>query len=117
MQTSKQKINPVLERQLSKTFFQLVTDLQSVTDAEQVLKVVLTPSELEAVSKRLAIAYFLTKGRNYENIKQNLKVSSATVAGIQDQIKSPGWKLAIQKITADEWATLWEQRIKNVFKR
>ncbi len=117
MQTSKQKINPILEKQLSRTFFQLVSDLQTTTDAEQVLKVVLTPSELEAISKRLAIAYFLTKGRNYDNIKQNLKVSSATVASIQDQIKNPGWKMAIHKITADEWATLWEQRIKSVFRK
>jgi len=117
MQTSKQNLNPALEKQLVKTLFQLVADLDSVNDAEQVLRDLLTDTELEAVSKRIAIAYYLTKGRNYDNIKRNLKVSSATVATIQDQIRKPGWKKAIAKITADEWATLWEQRIRHVFKR
>ena len=52
------------------------------------------------------------KGRSYENIKQNLKVSSATVASIQSMLDKKGIKLALKKIEAEEWANLWSERIK-----
>lgn len=117
MQVSKDKINAVLEKQLIKTFFQLVSDLRNTHDTQAVLSDLLTDTELVSISKRLAIAYWLTKGRSYGNIKNNLKVSSATIALVQQHLKSPGWRLAIQKVTADEWATLWEEKIRNVFKR
>lgn len=117
MQISKRKVNPVLERQLEKTLFQLIVDLKNSQEAEDVMKSLLSQTELTTVAKRLAVAYWLTKGRSYENIKENLKVSSATVADVQQKIKGPGWKLAIRKITAEEWASAWEEKIKNVFKR
>ena len=117
MQNSRYKVNATLEKQLKRALYQLLVDLKSTTDAETVLVDLLSNAELTSISKRLGIAYWLTSGRSYDNIKQNLKVSSATIADIKDHIKKPGWKLAIQKITADEWATAWEARIKSVFKK
>jgi uncharacterized protein YerC len=117
MQVSKKKVNPVLEKQLHTTLFTLITDLKNPQDAQQVLASLLTNSELTSVAKRLAVAYWLSKGRSYENIKENLKVSSATIAEVQQHVKNPGWKLALQKVTAEEWASLWEQKIRHVFKR
>ncbi len=117
MQVSKQKINANLGRQLFKTLYQLVVDLKNSSDAESVISSLLTEVELTSIAKRLAVAYWLTKGRSYSNIKDNLKVSSATIAEVKVQLKTPGWKLAIQKITAEEWATAWDQRLRGVFKR
>jgi hypothetical protein len=39
------------------------------------------------------------------------------VAEVQQNIKSKGWKGALQKLTADEWANQWEAKIKSFFKR
>ena len=117
MQISKRKVNPGLERQLFKMLFQLVADVKTAQEAEEVLKNLLSETELATVVKRLAVAYWLTRGRSYGNIKENLKVSSATIADVQQNLKRPGWKLAVKKVMADEWATVWEERIKKIIKR
>lgn len=117
MQISKQKVNVVLEKQLYKTLWQLLADIKSPQEAEVLIGGLLSVTELTTLAKRLAVAYWLSKKRSYENIKVNLKVSSATVADVQKQLKRPGWKLAIQKVTADEWANVWEQKIKGFLKK
>lgn len=117
MQVSKQKINILLEKQLMGTLWQLIVDLKNPKEAEMIMKDLLSDTELTIVAKRLGVAYWLSKKRSYENIRGNLKVSSATIADVQQKLKDPGWKLAIQKMVADEWATMWEERIKNVFKK
>ncbi|HBC45393.1 MAG: TrpR like protein, YerC/YecD [Candidatus Amesbacteria bacterium GW2011_GWA2_47_11b] len=117
MQVSKKKMNATLEKQLFFMLWQLITDLKNPKEVELVWSDLLSKTELTTVAKRLAVAYWLSKKRSYENIKQNLKVSSATVAEVQRNLKKPGWKLAMQKITADEWANVWEQKIKRVFKK
>lgn len=117
MQVSKQKVNQTLEKQLYKTLYQLIADLEKPEEVETVLKDMLSETELTTIAKRLAVAYWLSKNRSYENVKTNLKVSSASVAEIQKGLKKPGWRLAIAKVTADEWANVWEEKIKKVFKR
>ena len=117
MQISKQKVNAVLEKQLYKTLWQLLADIKNPQEAEVLIGDLLSATELSTLAKRLAVAYWLSKKRSYENIKVNLKVSSATVAELQKQLKRPGWKLAIQKVTADEWANVWEQKIKGFLKK
>ncbi len=117
MQNSKQKINTLLEKQLRLTFFQLIVDIKNPSEAQAVFSDLFSDAELTSISKRLAVAYWLTKGRSYDNIKRNLKVSSSTIADVRNTIKNPGWKQALQKIDADEWASTWKQRLKSVFKR
>lgn len=114
MQVSKKKVNSVLEKQLFAMLWQLVVDLKNPKEAEMVLSDLLSSTEIATVAKRLAVAYWLFKKRSYENIKQNLKVSSATVAEVQRNMKKPGWKLAMVKVTADEWANVWEQKIRKL---
>lgn len=116
MQISKQKVNAVLEKQLYKILWQLLADIKSPQEAEVLTFDLLSTTELTTLAKRLAVAYWLSKNRSYENIKVNLKVSSATVADVQKQLKRPGWKLAIQKVTADEWANVWETKIKKILR-
>lgn len=92
--------------------WQMVADIKNPQEAENIIGGILTDTELSAVSKRLAVGYWLTKNRSYEVIKENLKVSSATIATVQQDLKKSGWKAAITKIEAEEWATKWEARIK-----
>ncbi len=117
MQNSKQKINNLLEKQLRLTFFQLIVDIKSSSEAQEIFSDLLSEAELTSISKRLAVAYWLAKGRSYDNIKRNLKVSSSTIADVRNSVKNSGWKQALLKIDADEWASTWEQRLKSVFKR
>jgi len=72
--------------------------------------------ELEKYIKRISIAYWLKKSRSYENIRRNLKVSSATIASVQTVSEKPGIKLALKKIEAEEWASQWAKRIQKVLK-
>lgn len=112
MQTSKRVVNKTLERQLTQTVYQLIADVKNTGNAESVLSSILSPVELSTVIKRVSIAYWLSKGRKYENIKNNLKVSSASISEIQKQIRKPGWQLTLKYLSADEWATVWEEKIK-----
>lgn len=112
---SRKKVNPNLEKQVARTWYQLVCDIKTAEEAEKIFKDLFSPTELSAITKRLAVGYWLIKKRSYENIKNNLKVSSATIATVQQGINRPGWQEALKKITADEWATVWEEKIKGIF--
>ena len=113
----RKKINPSLKRQLAKTLAQTVTDLKVLDETHTFFSDFLTESEYEAFAKRLAIAYWLRKGRSYSNIKQNLKVSSATIATVQSTRKTEGFQLALKKIEAEEWANIWSERIRKFVRR
>ncbi len=117
MQISKDKVNKILEKQLSATLYQLITDIRNPKEAELIFTHILSKTEMTTVIKRLAVAYWLTKKRSYEVIKDNLKVSSATIASIQQDLKKPGWQAAIRKVLAEEWATKWEEKINRLLKR
>jgi len=117
MQVSKQKVNKILDNEISKIFYQLVSDVKTPKEAEDIFKCLLSETETVAMVKRLAVGYWLTKKRSYGVISQNLKISSATVATIAKDLKKPGWQLAIKKVLADEWATKWEIKINNLLKK
>jgi len=112
MRTSGKTLNPSLLRQIKKTFVQTITDLISSKEIEVFLEDFFTKAEFETYAKRLATAYWLKKGRSYENIKKNLKVSSATIAEVSSKIESIGFKKALKQMEADEWANRWSERIK-----
>lgn len=114
MRVSESKLHSSLKNQIAKTLAQVVSDLKNSTEAESFLNNFFTDSELETYAKRLAVAYWLKKGRSYSNIKNNLKVSSATIATVQELVGTPGMKLAIKKIEAEEWANQWADRISKV---
>ena len=116
MRTSNQQTNPILKNQIIKTLAQTLADLKDPSDVVTFLKDFFNDSELETFAKRLAVAYWLRKKRSYVNIKNNLKVSSATIATIQNTLERPGMKLAIKDLEAEEWANVWSTKIKKFIK-
>lgn len=116
MRLPNRKLNSSLKAQVEKTFYQLIADLTKPDEVETFLKDFLNDTELKMFTKRMAVAYWLKKGRSYENIKENLKVSSATIAAVQALMKKPGFELALRKIGAEEWANVWSERIKKIVK-
>lgn len=116
MRTSSIKLNPSLKNQLSKSLFQAAADLKDEGEVETFFNDFFNQSELETFVKRLAIAYWLKKGRSYSNIKNNLKVSSATIASVHESMDKPGIKLALKKLEAEEWANVWSEKIRKFVK-
>lgn len=117
MRVSEKKLNPETKREIFGLLYQVVVDLKSPKEAAIFFGDLLSDSELMALAKRLGAAYYLQEGRNYEDIKDELKLSSATIASIEKEIKnSRGFKLALAKIEAEKWASGWEKKIKSLFR-
>jgi uncharacterized protein YerC len=117
MRVSEKVLNPSLKKEIESVFAQTITDLKDLGETKIFLRDFFNSSEIEVFTKRLAIIYFLKKGRSYSNIKDNLKVSSATVASVQTTMDKPGIKLALKKIEAEEWANVWAEKIKKFVKK
>ena len=117
MRISERKINPILKNQVIKTLAQTLADFKDPKEVGVFLKDFFNDSELETFAKRLAVAYWLRKKRSYSNIMENLNVSSATIAVIQNLSKSPGFALAMKQVEAEEWANVWAERIKKFIRQ
>lgn len=89
----------------------MMADTTDPDELAQILEDFLGETQHLALAKKLAIVVFLDKGRSYENIKETLKVSSATVATVQEQMGNPGIQAALRKVKAEEWAEKWSHRI------
>ncbi len=111
VQISKQKLNKSLEDQIFEIFSQVLADTNTKEQAKALLEDFLTKTEKTTLAKRLAVAHYLERGRSYENIKNTLKVSSATIASVQRMMRLQGFDLLLQKITADQWADKWSKKI------
>ena len=112
MQVSKRQINPNLKKQIYQLLYQVLADIRSKKEVETFLKEALTKTELEIFAKRMGAAYYLDKGRSYSNIKANLKLSSATISSVSEQMKKgKGFEIALSKIRAEEWASKWAEKI------
>lgn len=117
MRLSQDKLHPSLKNQIVKTLAQTIVDLKDIDEAHTFLQDFFKESELETFAKRLSIAYWLKKGRSYSNIKQNLKVSSATIATVQGLMHKTGIGLALKKLEAEEWANVWAEKIRKFVRK
>lgn len=110
-------MNSSLKRQLLRTFIQMMDDLKDKKEIEKFLTDFFDEKELDIYIKRLAIAYWLKKGRDTENIKRNLLATPKEISEAKELLKKEGVKLAIKKIEADEWANQWVEKIKKFTKK
>src|SRR3989338_5524992 len=116
MQVSKVLVKKEVENQILTILSQVVSDIRNPEEANKFLHDFFTDVEIITIAKRLAIAYFLSRGESYETIKQKLKVSSATIASIQTKLSNNnGIKIALKKIQADQWASKWTNFIMSIF--
>ena len=119
MQVSKAKIDKKTEKQVFKKLYQVLADLRRPEEVEKFLEDVLTKAERLTLAKRLAIAVYLVKGKSYETIRNDLKVSSATIAAVQNMMEKggAGFSLAVERIEADEWAEEWVKKLKGMWQK
>ena len=106
MQISKQDVDQRVEKKIFKSLYQVLADINQPRAVEKFFDGILTSTERIALAKRLAIAGYLKKNRSYEVIKNELKVSSATIATVQELLEqeNEGLITALKTIEADEWA-------------
>lgn len=118
MQVSKQDVSKKIEKKIFRSLYQVLADLKRPHEVEKFLDDVLSETEKTVLAKRLGIAYYLGKNKSYERIKEDLKVSSATIANVQKWLEEggEGLILALKAIEADEWAGEMAEKISKSFK-
>jgi uncharacterized protein YerC len=94
----------------------MLLDLRNEKEIEIFLKDFFDEEELEKYIKRIAIAYWLKKGRDKENIKRNLLATSKEISEVEKSLKKEGIGLALKKIEAEEWANQWVEKFKKISK-
>lgn len=119
MQVSKTKLNAQIEKQIFEIFYQTIADLKRKDDVKIFVRDFFTKTEQSVIAKRLAIAMYLDKNRSYEQIKNALKVSSATIANVDKMMtkNSEGFVLALRRIEAEEWAGNLAKKISDWLKK
>ena len=95
----------------------MIDDLEGTKEIETFLKDFFDEKEIETYIKRLAIAYWLKKGRDTENIKRNLLATPKEITLAKESLKKDGIKLALKKIEAEEWANQWVEKIQKFKKK
>ena len=119
MQLSQNPLNKNIEKQLESMLMGILSESNTPEKIKMLLSDILTEGEKIAILKRIGIAVYLDKGRSYEDIKNNIKVSSATIATVAEKIGNEGWQELIKMIKAEEWASEWSDklsgRIKKIF--
>lgn len=105
-----------LQEEIIDTFFQTLEDIKTKEGFKIFCKDFFNDKELEIYTKRLAIAYWLKKKRSIQNIKTNLHVSDMEIKLVEKQLNTKGFKLALQKIEAEEWANKWSEKFKVINK-
>lgn len=106
-----------LQKEVRKTFFQTLEDLKTKDNFETFLNDFLTENEIDTLTKRLAVAYWIKKGRDDENIKTNLKALQKEISNVKIKLNSKGYKLAIKLIEAEEWANKWSENFKKLLNK
>jgi uncharacterized protein YerC len=117
MQLSSNPLNKNIEKQLSLMLYGILAELSTPEGVKTVLGDILTEGERMALIKRLGIAVYLDKGRSYEDVKNTIKVSSATIASVAENLGNEGWQEIIRRIKADEWANEWTSKISKGIKK
>ena len=104
-----------LQKQVEERMLDLFwTSLTSASSKEQIalfLDDLLTPTEKIMLAKRLAIAFMILKGYDYNTINERLKVSDPTIWTVKSHLKhkGKGYTLIIEKIMSKEkWETFWQ---------
>ena|SRR3972149_8534829 len=92
----------IKEKALFEQLITLLADLRHPQEVRYFLSDFLTEAEQLVLSKRLAILWELRAEKSYEEIKQELGVSSATISSASQFKEKPGIQSALAKIALDK---------------
>jgi len=89
-QTSKRSLEKAIEEGVSDLFLRGISEIQGQTEAAFLIQDLLTHTEKSIISKRLAVAFMLTRGYDQRTIAETLKVSTPTVWRMNEKLKQRG---------------------------
>ena len=97
---SKRRIDPEIEDRIFEIFWEYLASLKMPLQIKEFLVSLLSQTEQVMLSKRLAIALLLSKGFNFEEIDETIKVSKSTVGMINRQMLAgvSGYQRAVEHI-------------------
>ncbi len=76
---------------------------KDLAEVEELMRQVLSPSEIEMISKRIAVATLLEVGADYRQIQDLLKVSKATIAKVNNLYRyHENFRKEVRKFVAEE---------------
>lgn len=81
------------KKEIDKILYKLclaIAEIKNPNEAAELLRDLLSYQESEMIAKRLKIAEYLSQGRTYQEIEEDLLVSSSTIARVQEWLKISG---------------------------
>ncbi len=93
------KLSSNKRQELVLTFCQAILSLKNEEEAAKFLTDVLYPQEIEMLSKRLQIAEYLLQGKDYNYIREILRVGNSTIARVATwlSMSGEGFKIVISR--------------------
>jgi len=103
-QVSKYPLKKEVEEKIFEILLKTIADLKKPEEVNEFLEDFLSPVEKIMLAKRLAIAILLAKGYDYRGIREVLKVTPGTVAGVNLKLKygGKGYKRVVEKFLREE---------------
>jgi Trp operon repressor len=102
VQTSSKKLATAKETKLYSQLVTLLADIEHPKAMSTFLSVFLSDTERSVLAKRLGILWLLSQGKSYEEIQDELHVSSATISSMSELATKPAIKQALETIKRDE---------------
>ncbi len=85
---SSRKLNPYIQEKVQEMFWHAIASTKNEAEAKDLIKDLLTTTEMVMLSKRVAVAYLLNKGVSFEEVGEIMKVSTTTVGAVALRIKN-----------------------------
>lgn len=111
-QVSKRPLRKELVERINNLFEESIITCKSQAETVEYLDGLLSTTEKTMLSKRLAIAYLLTKGVSARTINQTIKVSNPTIRSVDFVLKykGNGIRKILAKITQNKkWAKFFKE--------
>lgn len=102
MQKSAHNLSSTQEKSLFDQLITVLTDINKPTVMKTFLETFFSETELSVFAKRLAILVSLDEGKSYEEISQELKVSSATISAVAGSKDLPVMKQVLVLLKRDK---------------
>lgn len=117
-QVSRRILHKQVEEQIFETLWEAISQIRNKEEIQLFLNDFLSPTERVMLAKRLAIAILLLKEKDYETIKDLLKVSNETISKISLILKiNRGYQTVINKLIRTEAGRQFWQDIESLIYR
>ena len=74
-------------KELKAKLFEIITQLMTPDEVEEFLKDLCTNKEIEQMAQRIKAAELIAEGKTYNQITDELDISSATIARVSQALK------------------------------